>query len=91
MMETETDNEKEKEKKLAHALKILKFLKKHQDKDDEVLIKFADGSATAPWILLASLSPLMSDYLHFVDKSTIKEAMVILPDLSLEDYLTFTK
>ncbi len=58
--------------------------------EGDVIVQCSDGEVKEHSLILGSLSPLLKDYLKFIDETTIKEPMIVLPDLQLEDYLLYT-
>ena len=54
-------------------------------------LQFSNGNDYLPWILLASFSSLLKDYLKFIDTSTILEPSIVVPDLEYEEFLIFKK
>ncbi len=84
----EDDEETLQAKKLEHSLMILRFGRTFCE-EEQVEIQLSDGCVKLPKLILASLSPLLKDYLTFIENSTILEPLIILPDLLFEDFFIF--
>ena len=81
----------ENNKKCLHATTMLEYIK-HVSFEDQIELKFGSGNIDhLPWISLASFSSFLKEYLNFIDKSTVYEPCVILPDLDYDDFIIFKK
>lgn len=86
----EDDKQLQKVKKFEHSMVILKYAEFFNEQD-QVEIRLSDGNVKMPWLVLASLSPIFKEYLDFIDKSTILEPLVIIPELKKSDLLVLKK
>ena len=78
--------------KLRHARLILEQIKnlfQESPLEQDVQVQCSDGVVQTHCLILASISPTMKDYLHEVECSTIKEPLVILPDISKSEVTKF--
>ena len=93
-IESEYNFVPENNKKCLHATTMLEYIK-HVPFEDQIELKFGGSGNNIidhlPWISLASFSSFLKDYLNFIDKSTVYEPCVILPDLDYDDFIIFKK
>ena len=81
----------ENNKKCLHASTMLEYIN-HVPFEDQIELKFGSGNTDyLPWISLASFSSFFKTYLNFIDKSSVHEPCVILPDLDYTDFIIFKK
>ena len=81
----------ENNKKCLHASTMLEYIN-HVPFEDQIELKFGSGNTDyLPWISLASFSSYLKTYLNFIDKSSVYEPCVILPDLDYTDFIIFKK
>ena len=59
--------------------------------DEQLEIQLANGSIKMPWLIMAGLSSIFKDYLSYIEKATLMEPLVIIPDLNVEDFQVFKK
>ena len=57
--------------------------------EEQLELQLSNGSVKMPWLVMAVLSPVFKDYLSYIEKSTILEPLIVIPDLSVEDFLVF--
>ena len=81
----------ENNKKCLHATTMLEYIN-HVPFEDQIELKFGSGNTDyLPWISLASFSSFLKTYLNFIDKSSVHEPCIILPDLDYTDFIIFKK
>lgn len=85
------EDEEDGKRQILHWQVLLEHLQ-FDDISDQVDIRFSDGKKDRmPYLVLATLSPVLKEYLNFVDTSTILEPLIVIPDLPLEDFVIFKK
>lgn len=84
--------EEDSKKQMLYWQVLLQHLESWSDISEQVDIQFSDGNAEKmSWIVLAALSSTIREYLDYVDKSTILDPIVIVPDLDHEDFKVFKR